>query len=106
MGQWFDGNAKVHIDLLYQTLLPLLPPDDHLGYLSDLSLQNEAGGTIYYQTQFALAPRILLFDPSPRYVIANFENPELFDSFCRDFKLTPVAVARPGLAVLTHVEGQ
>ena len=98
----YAGEAMGQIDDRYVALCRVLPADTRLGYLSDLPLSDDAGNTIFYQTQYAVAPHILLFDDAPRYVVADLAEPSLLDAYCRARRLVPVAVTAPGLALLRH----
>ncbi|HUI25353.1 MAG TPA: hypothetical protein VL403_04645 [Candidatus Kryptonia bacterium] len=97
-----SGDVRGWIDDRYAALRAALPSDTRLGYLSDLPLSDNNGDTLFYQTQYAVAPHILLYDAAPRYVIANLTQPALLSELCHDHRLVPVAVADPGLVLLRH----
>ncbi|HVN87832.1 MAG TPA: hypothetical protein VMW17_23585 [Candidatus Binatia bacterium] len=105
--QWRSGGVLVRIDDRYAALPSLLPPDARLGFLSDLPISDDdTGKTVFYETQYVVAPHILLNSVAPRFVIGNLSEPERLAAFCRDFRLVPVATAAPGLVLLAHATEQ
>ncbi len=97
------------IDLRYRDLLRVLPPDPTLGYISDLTpvvkVKNVLDGEFgeyCFQSQYALAPRVLEHSTRPRYVVADLSDPSRLESLCRSHSLRPIAVFPNGVALLEH----
>jgi hypothetical protein len=63
----------------FAPLLPLMPPGENAGYISDLPSSDFAGKTMFLSAQYALAPRILLQEPSSQKtgaVVGVFSKPQ------------------------------
>lgn len=95
------------IDVRYRDLLRVLPPDPTLGYISDLTPAVKPGldnkfGEYCFQSQYALAPRVLEHSTRPRYVVADLSDPSRLESLCRSHSLRPIAVFPNGVALLEH----
>ncbi len=93
------------IDVRYRDLLRVLPPDPTLGYISDLTPVVKEFGEYWeycFQSQYALAPRVLEHSTRPRYVVADLSDPSRLESLCRSHSLRPIAVFPNGVALLEH----
>jgi hypothetical protein len=91
------------IDARYRDLLRVLPPDPKLGYITDLKPGDEPkSGEYRFQSQYALAPRVLEHSTRPRYVVANLDDPSRLESLCRLHSLRPIAAFPNGVALLEH----
>ena len=55
-----------------------------------------------FQSQNALAPRVLEHSTRPRYVVADLSDPSRLESLCRSHSLRPIAVFPNGVALLEH----
>jgi len=61
-----------------------LPPRSTIGYLSDLSLNDQAGTPAFLAAQYALAPRLLVpveQKPIAEWAVGNFSRPTDFAGF-------------------------
>jgi hypothetical protein len=99
------------IDDRYRELLLVLPPDPKLGYISDVEEEAKKTGSeedkakqikLHYQSQYALAPRVIEHSTRPRYVIADLDDASRLGSLCRLYSLRPLAIFRNGVALLEH----
>jgi hypothetical protein len=57
----------------------IIPPDALVGYVSDLATDS----TLLLTAQYALAPRLLVRNPSSAWVVGNFARPQNFEAFAR-----------------------
>ena len=64
----------------------IVPPDALVGYVSDLATDS----TLLLTAQYALAPRLLVKNPTSDWVIGNFARPQDFAAFARAHGLTMV----------------
>jgi hypothetical protein len=64
----------------------IVPPSALVGYVSDVATDP----TLMLTAQYALAPRLIVKDPSSGWVIGNFARPQDFAAFARTHGLTLV----------------
>lgn len=57
----------------------MVPPNALVGYVSDLATDP----TLLLTAQYALAPRLVVKNPTSDWVIGNFARPQDFDAFAR-----------------------
>jgi hypothetical protein len=64
----------------------IVPPNAVVGYVSDLATDP----TLMLTAQYALAPRLIVKNPTSNWVIGNFAHPQDFEAFARAHGLTLV----------------
>jgi hypothetical protein len=64
----------------------IVPPNALVGYVSDLATDP----TLILTAQYALAPRLIVKNPTSGWVIGNFAHPQDFEAFARAHGLTLV----------------
>jgi len=64
----------------------IVPPNALVGYVSDLATDP----TLLLTAQYALAPRLLVKNPTSDWVIGNFSRPQDFAAFARAHEFTLV----------------
>jgi hypothetical protein len=102
------GAGRARIDPRYAAVRPLLPASGHIGYVSDLppasrlgEMGDERGTELYIQAQYALAPLVLRPDDSAAaLVLANLVEAARLRELAGERRLSVIAVAGPGVAVL------
>jgi hypothetical protein len=64
----------------------IVPPNALIGYVSDMATDP----TLMLTAQYALAPRLIVKNPTSNWVIGNFARPQDFEAFARAHGLTLV----------------
>jgi hypothetical protein len=90
------------IDKRYQALMQVLPSDRTLGYITDVAPSDPLYVKFVYQSQYALAPRILEHGTRPLHVVADLGDPSGLERLCRLHALRTVAAFPSGVALLEH----
>lgn len=84
----------------YAELVSALPDDAvELGYLSN-ETSGDLGAQLLYETQYALAPRVVAANPRARFTVAHLTDPGRLPELCARAGLRPVKVLASGLALL------
>ncbi len=63
----------------FASVREIVPPNARVGYLSDLATDP----TLLLTAQYALAPRMIVKNPTSDWVIGNFARPQDFEAFAR-----------------------
>jgi hypothetical protein len=73
-------------------LLPNLPMQETVGYISDLALETRGGSTAFLAAQYVLAPRLLVVAGAgnPDFAVGNFSQPQNYAEFGSKFGYLPM----------------
>src|SRR5579862_9818943 len=66
----------------YVRLLDQIPPDARLGYVSDHDQWDKLGQNMFYETAYALPPRIVHWGVDDKEILANFVDAKQIDEIC------------------------
>jgi hypothetical protein len=81
-----DPYKLVDQERRFAPIRDIVPPSALVGYVSDLATDP----TLVLTAQYALAPRLIVKNPSSGWVIGNFARPQDFEAFGRARGLTLV----------------
>ncbi len=96
-----EAMARPKLDARYAGIRKDLPAHGHVGYISDLPLDQEEGDALHLQTLYALAPLVVARDDgSPGLVIANLADPSKVDDLSRRAGLEAVKAYGSGVWLL------
>ncbi len=79
----------------------VVPPHARAGYVSDLATDP----TLLLTAQYALAPRMIVKNPTPEWVIGNFAQPQDFAMYARTHGLILVKEFPDGVISVPETHG-
>jgi hypothetical protein len=102
--RWGFKPRQAPIDSRFVEILPLLSKGQYVGYVSDMSLDNNVGLSRYYQAQYAVAPRLLIPSTSIGEVLADFSTRDHLDAFLKAHGFRPKSLPGRGPVLLERIE--
>lgn len=94
---WEKFEAHPLIDERYAGLKKVLPSDHRLGHITDVPPDSHIAAALYYQSQYSLAPWLIVTNQDTQYVIVDLLNPTRAREFCLLHSLEPVASSVNGV---------
>ncbi len=95
-----DPYKLVDQERRFAPIRDIVPPSALVGYVSDLATDP----TLVLTAQYALAPRLIVKNPSSGWVIGNFARPQDFEAFGRARGLTLVKEFPDGVVLFRRAK--
>lgn len=94
------------MDARYAALAAALPPGGLVGWVSDRPAGENRWSRLYTQCQYALVPRLLVFDARPELVVADLADPARLGEVAGRNGLEVVRVFEGGVALCRRARGR
>jgi hypothetical protein len=87
-----------YVDGRFAKLAGKLPEHERVGYVTDATQDEAAGG--HFSVLYAFAPRIVEFSSEPRFLVADLRDPAGLPALCARLHLRVLAEGDPGVALV------